>query len=85
MDHLDAACTRTHLTVLYASNTLTLCGRTANCCRFSILYKRSDPFKDPAMHKRFQDVVTLSEKGKECLPTTVNHFIKASKISSTHD
>jgi len=41
--------------------------------------EQSDLFKDPAMLKRFQDIVTLPEK--ECLLTTVDHFIKASKIS----
>lgn len=38
-------------------------------------------FKDPAMLKRFEDIATLPEKEKECLLTTVDHFIKASKIS----
>ncbi|GEM68738.1 hypothetical protein SMI01S_23440 [Sphingobacterium mizutaii NBRC 14946 = DSM 11724] len=38
-------------------------------------------FKDPAMLKRFQDIATLPEKEKECLLNTVDHFIKASKIS----
>jgi hypothetical protein len=36
-------------------------------------------FKDPAMLKRFQDISVLPEK--ESLLTTVDHFIKASKIS----
>jgi len=43
--------------------------------------EQSDLFKDPAMLKRFQDIATLPEKEKECLLTTVDHFIKASKIS----
>jgi hypothetical protein len=41
--------------------------------------EQSDLFNDPAMSKRFQDIATLPEK--ECLLTTVAHFIKASKIS----
>jgi len=43
--------------------------------------EQSDLFKDLAMLKRFQDITTLPEKEKECLLTTVDHFIKASKIS----
>jgi len=43
--------------------------------------EQADLFKDPAMLKRFQDIATLPEKEKECLLTTVDHFIKASKIS----
>ena len=42
---------------------------------------QSDLFKDPAMLKRFQDIATLPEKDKECLLTTVDHFIKSAKIS----
>lgn len=42
---------------------------------------QSNLFKDPAMLRRFQDIATLPEKEKECLLTTVDHFIKASKIS----
>jgi len=42
--------------------------------------EQADLFKDSAMLKRFQDIVTLPEKEKECLLTTVDHFIKASKI-----
>ncbi|HMS29850.1 MAG TPA: helix-turn-helix transcriptional regulator [Saprospiraceae bacterium] len=37
--------------------------------------------KDPAMLKRFQDISVLPEKEKECILTTVDHFIKASKLS----
>lgn len=37
---------------------------------------------DPAMLKRFQDIAALPEKDKECLLTTVDHFIKAAKISA---
>lgn len=42
---------------------------------------QSDLFKDPAMLKRFQDIATLPEKDRECLLTTVDHFIKSAKIS----
>ncbi|MFC3198300.1 hypothetical protein ACFOET_11815 [Parapedobacter deserti] len=43
--------------------------------------EQADLFKDPAMPKRFQEIATLPEKEKECLLTTVDNFIKASKIS----
>jgi hypothetical protein len=43
--------------------------------------EQADLFKDPAMLKRFQDIATLPDKEKECLLTTVDHFIKASKIA----
>jgi len=39
--------------------------------------EQADLFKDPAMLKRFQDIATLPEKEKECLLTTVDHFIKS--------
>ena len=42
----------------------------------------ADLFKDPKMLQRFQDISNLSDKDKECLLTTVDHFIKASKISA---
>ena len=38
-------------------------------------------FKDPKMLKRFHDISVLPEKEKECLLTTVDHFIKSAKIS----
>ena len=38
-------------------------------------------FKDPIMLQRFQDISVLPEREKESLLTTVDHFIKASKIS----
>jgi len=41
----------------------------------------ADLFKDPKMLQRFQDISNLPEKDKECILTTVDHFIKASKIS----
>ena len=40
-----------------------------------------DLFKDPKMLQRFQDISVLPEKEKECLLTTVDHFIKSAKIS----
>ena len=43
--------------------------------------EQADLFKDPAMLKRFQVIEMVPEKEKECLLTTVEHFIKASKIS----
>ena len=42
---------------------------------------QADLFKDPIMLKRFQDITTLPEKEKECLLLTVDHFIKATKVS----
>ena len=39
-------------------------------------------FKDPKMLKRFQDINNLNENDKTCLLTTIDHFIKASKINS---
>ena len=41
----------------------------------------ADLFKDPKMLQRFQDIANLPERDKECLLTTVDHFIRASKIS----
>ena len=42
----------------------------------------TDLFKDPLMLKRFQDIDNLNENDKSCLLTTIDHFIKASKINS---
>lgn len=39
-------------------------------------------FKDPKMLQRFQDISVLSDRDKECLLTTVDHFIKSAKISA---
>ena len=39
-------------------------------------------FKDPKMLQRFQDISVLPDKEKECLLTTVDHFIKSAKISA---
>lgn len=38
-------------------------------------------FKDPKMLQRFQDISVLPDNEKTALLTTVDHFIKASKIS----
>lgn len=43
--------------------------------------EESNMFKDPMMLKRFRDISLLPEKEKECLLTTVDHFIRASKIA----
>jgi len=43
--------------------------------------QQADLFKDPIMLRRFQDITTLPEKEKECLLLTVDHFIKATKVS----
>ena len=39
-------------------------------------------FKDPKMLHRFQDISVLPENEKECLLTTVDHFIKSAKINA---
>ena len=41
-------------------------------------------FKDPKMLQRFQDISVLPAKEKECLLTTVDHFIKSAKISANN-
>ncbi|MCH8518060.1 MAG: helix-turn-helix domain-containing protein [Cyclobacteriaceae bacterium] len=43
--------------------------------------EQTNLFKDPAMLKRFQDIANLPEQEKHSLLTTIDHFIKASKIS----
>jgi hypothetical protein len=43
--------------------------------------EQADLFKDPKMLERFKDIAVLPEKEKECLFTTVDHFIKASEIN----
>ena len=43
--------------------------------------EQADLFKDPKMLQRFKDIAVLPEKEKECLLTTVDHFIKTSKIN----
>jgi transcriptional regulator with XRE-family HTH domain len=44
--------------------------------------EQANLFKDPKMLQRFQDIAVLPDKEKECLLTTVDHFIKASKIAA---
>jgi hypothetical protein len=44
--------------------------------------EQANLFKDPTMLKRFQDIVMLPDREKECLLTTVDNFIKAVKISA---
>jgi transcriptional regulator with XRE-family HTH domain len=61
--------------------------KLANILNTSVGYllgenQQSDLFKDPAMLKRFQDISVLPEKEKECLLTTVDHFIKSAKINA---
>ena len=43
--------------------------------------EEADLFKDKKMLQRLQDIMKLPEKERESLLTTVDHFIKASKIS----
>lgn len=43
--------------------------------------EQSNLFKDQKMLHRLQDIANLPEKEKECLLTTVDHFIKAAKIN----
>lgn len=43
--------------------------------------EQADLFKDKKMLQRLQDIANLPDKEKECLLTTVDHFIRASKIS----
>ncbi|WP_305982391.1 helix-turn-helix domain-containing protein [Roseivirga thermotolerans] len=43
--------------------------------------EEADLFKDKKMLQRLQDIMNLPEKERESLLTTVDHFIKASKIS----
>lgn len=38
-------------------------------------------FKDKKMLERFQEIVDLPEKEKDCLLMTIDHFIKAAKIN----
>ena len=38
-------------------------------------------FKDQKMLQRLQDIANLPDKEKECIITTVDHFIKAVKIN----
>ena len=43
--------------------------------------ERANLFKDPKMLKRLQDILNLPQKEKESILMTVDHFIKAAKIS----
>ena len=43
--------------------------------------EKADLFKDPKMLKRLQDILDLPQKEKESILMTVDHFIKAAKIS----
>jgi len=43
--------------------------------------EKANLFKDPKMLKRLQDILNLPQKEKESLLMTVDHFIKAAKIS----
>ena len=43
--------------------------------------EKDDLFKDPKMLQRLQDILSLPDKKKVCILTTVDHFIKAAKIS----
>jgi hypothetical protein len=55
--------------------------RTSGSYGRSRMYEVTNQGKDPKMLQRFQDISVLPDKEKECLLTTVDHFIKASKIS----
>jgi hypothetical protein len=41
----------------------------------------ADLFRDPKMLQRFQDIVNLPDNQKECILTTMDHFIRSAKIS----
>jgi transcriptional regulator with XRE-family HTH domain len=43
--------------------------------------EQADLFKDKKMLQRLQDIASLPEKEKDCLITTIDHFIKAAKIN----
>ena len=43
--------------------------------------EKADLFKDPKMLKRLQDILNLPQKEKESILMTIDHFIKAAKIS----
>ena len=40
-----------------------------------------DLFRDPKMLQRFQDIISLPEKQKQCIITTMDNFIRSAKIS----
>jgi len=43
--------------------------------------ENDDLFRDPKMLQRFQDNTSLPEKQKQCIITTIDHFIRSAKIS----
>ncbi len=43
--------------------------------------EQANLFRDKKMLKRLQDIMGLPEKEKDCLITTIDHFIKAAKIN----
>jgi transcriptional regulator with XRE-family HTH domain len=43
--------------------------------------EQANLIKDQKMLKRLQDIMGLPEKEKDCIITTIDHFIKAAKIN----
>lgn len=43
--------------------------------------EQANLFKDQKMLHRLQDIANLPDKEKDCLITTIDHFIKAAKIN----
>jgi len=43
--------------------------------------ENDDLFRDPKMLQRFQDINNLPDNQKECIITTMDHFIRSAKIS----
>jgi len=43
--------------------------------------ENDDLFRDPKMLQRFQDIISLPNKQKQCIITTMDHFIRSAKIS----
>ena len=43
--------------------------------------EQANLFKDQKMLKRLQDIMGLPDREKDCLITTIDHFIKAAKIN----
>lgn len=43
--------------------------------------EQANLFKDQKMLKRLQDIMGLPDKEKDCIITTIDHFIKAAKIN----
>ncbi len=42
----------------------------------------ADLFKNKKMLKRWHDIMKLPKQEKDCLITTIDHFLKASKLNS---